>query len=56
MEIYPKVLAYLQEYQAEGRGLRRPVVHGDPVFSNALLTGQNEVIFLSPLFQRSEQR
>jgi capsule biosynthesis phosphatase len=40
------IIKYLNEYEASGHGQHSPVIHGDPVFSNALLTPDSRVVFL----------
>lgn len=37
---------YFVEYERLQRGQHNPVIHGDPVFSNALLTHDSRVVFL----------
>lgn len=37
---------HLREYERAGRGARVAFIHGDPVFSNILLTAANDVYFI----------
>lgn len=43
---YKEVLSFLREYEIEDRGVYTPIIHGDPVFSNAILTPEQKVVFL----------
>ena len=44
--IYDFLIAYLKDYEAEERGVLAKFIHGDPVFSNVLLTSSNETVFI----------
>ncbi|CAF3039080.1 unnamed protein product [Rotaria sp. Silwood2] len=39
-------IKYFTEYERSKRGQHNPIIHGDPVFSNALLTQDSRVVFL----------
>ena len=43
-----RLVTFLREYEAENRAISVNVIHGDPVFSNAILTGDNRVVFIDP--------
>jgi len=43
VEVYNSLITKLHTYEQERRGLPCPVIHGDPVFSNVLLTRSSEV-------------
>jgi len=45
-ELVDCFIKYFTEYEGSKRGQHNPIIHGDPVFSNALLTPENRVIFL----------
>jgi capsule biosynthesis phosphatase len=40
------IIKYFAEYEHSKRGQPNPIIHGDPVFSNALLTPDSRVIFI----------
>ncbi len=46
-ECYRVLVARAQEYQASGRG-REALIHGDPVFTNVLLTTAGKVVLVDP--------
>ncbi|UJR24377.1 hypothetical protein I4U23_005754 [Adineta vaga] len=46
VEFLHYLLDYFIEYKGSKRGQQTPVIHGDPVFSNALLTPDSRVVFL----------
>jgi capsule biosynthesis phosphatase len=43
---YKQLLAFLEDYEKGKRGILKNVIHGDPVFSNVLLTSKNLVYFI----------
>jgi capsule biosynthesis phosphatase len=45
-ELRDSITMYLDEYETSQRGQHTPVIHGDPVFSNVLLTSDGRVVFL----------
>ena len=40
------IVAHLREYEAQGKGVIAKYIHGDPVFSNILMTSSNETYFI----------
>ncbi|PRQ70844.1 Nucleotide-diphospho-sugar transferase [Rhodotorula toruloides] len=44
--IASRLLAFLQDFEADDRAQASHVIHGDPVFSNALFTKDNTVVFI----------
>ena len=40
------IVSHLREYEAADRGVFVPFIHGDPVFSNVMLTSANETAFI----------
>jgi capsule biosynthesis phosphatase len=40
------LVKYFTEYQQEGRGIPSKVIHGDPVFSNVLITKDSHIQFI----------
>ncbi|CAF4227141.1 unnamed protein product, partial [Adineta steineri] len=40
------IVKYFAEYEKSKRGVHSSIIHGDPVFSNALLTSDNRVVFI----------
>mmetsp|Transcript_35970 Transcript_35970/g.58157 ORF Transcript_35970/g.58157 Transcript_35970/m.58157 type:complete len:725 (+) Transcript_35970:210-2384(+) len=46
LAIKNRITALLSDYEAEQRGLRGMCIHGDPVFSNEILTIDDRVVFL----------
>lgn len=45
-EIYSFLANHLTEYEAQQRGVLAKFIHGDPVFSNILLTSSNDAFFI----------
>lgn len=45
-ELFPNLLKALKEYESSGRMQLRRVIHGDTVFSNILLTDEDEIKFI----------
>jgi hypothetical protein len=45
-EFYEKLLQKLTEYENNDQGIHSKVIHGDPVFSNAILTPHGDFKFL----------
>jgi capsule biosynthesis phosphatase len=45
-ELMNNIIKYLDEYEKYQRGQHTPIIHGDPVFTNMLLTSDGRVIFL----------
>lgn len=43
-----RLISFLQDYEAEDRAIAARVIHGDPVFSNLILTVDNQVVFIDP--------
>ena len=46
VDVYHSLLDWFAEYAQAGRGLSSVVIHGDPVFSNALLSSQGTVTLI----------
>ena len=44
-DVYQQVMEWLEAYEDEDRAIRAKVIHGDPVFSNAVLQGGGEIKF-----------
>lgn len=40
------LMSHLREYECQGRGVYAHMIHGDPVFSNVLLTSDSAVVLL----------
>ncbi|UJR11590.1 hypothetical protein I4U23_015770 [Adineta vaga] len=45
-ELIDEIVKYLDDYETSKRGQYRAVIHGNPVFSSALFTPDNRVVFL----------
>ncbi|CAF1162552.1 unnamed protein product [Adineta steineri] len=45
-ELCDYLIKYFNDYETSKRGKYNSIIHGDPVFSNVLLTPQSDVIFL----------
>jgi capsule biosynthesis phosphatase len=45
-ELCTLLVTYLREYEAAGRGVSVDFIHGDPVFSNLLITSANDVYLI----------
>ena len=45
-EAYDEIMTFLQGYEADSRADVRECIHGDPVFSNGLLTADHKVQFI----------
>ncbi|KAF4509345.1 hypothetical protein G6O67_003523 [Ophiocordyceps sinensis] len=42
--VFGRLVAFLDQYEAEGRGIYAQIIHGDPVFSNAILSDDEQAI------------
>ena len=45
-QLMQEITSYLDDYTVNHRGQHRRVIHGDPVFTNVLLTSDNQIKFL----------
>ncbi|CAF1552718.1 unnamed protein product [Adineta ricciae] len=45
-ELIDNVVKYLNEYAAAKRGQYRSIIHGNPIFSSAVFTPENRIVFL----------
>lgn len=45
-DIFSLLVSYLSDYESQRRGVLTKFIHGDPVFSNVLLTASNDTFFI----------
>jgi capsule biosynthesis phosphatase len=43
-QLYSRLDEFLDTYEAEEKAVHAPVIHGDPVFSNAILSGDGQLV------------